>query len=103
MARPFYVYLKLKMSGPYGPITMEGSRSRATECNQQHIKIADSTCAKEDLTTYKEKVDPADTTILKKPTPSSNQLKTQRKLTLSLVILPSGSSSGPGYLINRKA
>src|SRR4051812_9189463 len=28
MARPCYVYLKLKMSGPYGPITMEGSRSR---------------------------------------------------------------------------
>src|SRR3954463_6590822 len=30
VARPCYVYLKLKMSGPYGPITMEGRRSRAT-------------------------------------------------------------------------
>ena len=39
MARPCYVYLKLKMSGPHGPITVEGSRSRATECNQQHVKI----------------------------------------------------------------
>jgi len=72
MARPCYVYLKLKMPGPYGPITVEGSRSRATECDQQHVKIADSTCAKEDLTAYKEKVDPADTTILKKPTPDNN-------------------------------
>src|SRR4051812_28959623 len=72
MARPCYVYLKLKMSGPYGPNTMEGSRSRATECDQQHVKIANSTCAKEDLTTYKEKVGPADSTILKKPTPDNN-------------------------------
>src|ERR1041385_5226429 len=107
MARPCYVYLKLKMSGPYDPITVEGSRSMATECDQQHVKIADSTCAKEDLTTYKEKVDPADTTMLKKSTPdnnpSSNRLKTQRELTLSLVILPSSSSSGAGCLINRKA
>ena len=34
MARPCYVYLKLKMQGPYGPITVDGSRSRATECDQ---------------------------------------------------------------------
>ena len=72
MARPCYVYLKIKMPGPYGPITVEGRRSRATECDQQHVKIADSTCAKEDLTAYKEKVDPTDTTILKKPTPDNN-------------------------------
>ena len=51
---------------------MEGSRSRATECDQQHVKIAESTCAKEDLSAYKEKVDPADSTILKKPTPDNN-------------------------------
>src|SRR3954464_15006124 len=66
------VYLKLKMPSLYGPITMGGSRSRATVCDQQHVKIADSTCAKEDLTAYKEKVDPTDTTILKKPTPDNN-------------------------------
>src|SRR4051812_29326747 len=53
MARPCYVYLKLKMSGPYGPITVEGSRSRATECDQQHVKFSKSTCAKEDLSAYK--------------------------------------------------
>ena len=40
MVRPFYVYLKLKMPGPYGPITVEGSRSRAMECEQQHVKIS---------------------------------------------------------------
>src|SRR4051812_10004934 len=36
MARPCYVYLKLKMSGPYGPIMVDGSRSRALECSEQH-------------------------------------------------------------------
>src|SRR3954470_5824019 len=60
------------MSGPYGQITVEGSRSRATECVQQHVKIAESKCAKEDLTAYREKVDPADSTILKKTTPDNN-------------------------------
>src|SRR4051812_335138 len=34
MARPCYVYLKLKMSGPYGPITVKGSQSRSIECDQ---------------------------------------------------------------------
>src|SRR3954471_1420115 len=36
-------------------------------------------------------------------TPSSNRLKTRRKLTLSPVTLLSNSSLGSGYLINRKA
>src|SRR3954463_6721259 len=72
MARPCYVYLKLKMPGPYGPITMDGSRSRATECDQQHVKFAESACAKEDLAAYIEKVDRTDSTILKKPTPDNN-------------------------------
>ena len=46
MARPCYVYLKLKMSGPYGPIIVDASRPRATECDQQHVKFAESACAK---------------------------------------------------------
>ena len=60
------------MSGPNGPITVNGSCTSATECNEQHVKFADSACAKEDLTAYQEKVDPTDSTILKKPTPDNN-------------------------------
>ena len=74
MARPCYVYLKLKMPGPNGPITVEGSRSWATECEEQHVKYVESACAKEDLTTYKEKVDLANPTILKKPTLDTNPM-----------------------------
>ena len=60
------------MSAPRGPITVEGSRSWATECEEQHVKYAESACAKEDLTAYKEKVDPTDPTILMKPTLDTN-------------------------------
>src|SRR3954468_19678580 len=56
MARPCYVFLKLKMPGPYGPITVDGSRYKASECDEQHIKLAESACAKEDLSAYQEMV-----------------------------------------------
>ena len=42
MARPCYVYLKLKILGPHGPITVDGSRARASECDEQHVKFAES-------------------------------------------------------------
>ena len=57
MARPCYIYLKLKMPGPNGPITVDGSRSMAIECEQQHVTYAESACAKEDLLAYQGKVD----------------------------------------------
>ena len=34
MARPCYVYLKLKMPGPKGPITVDGDRRIAKECEE---------------------------------------------------------------------
>ena len=72
MARPCYVYLKINMPGPFGPITVDGRQYMATECDEQHIKFINSACAKEDLSAYQEKVDPIDSTILKKPTPDNN-------------------------------
>ena len=35
MARPCYMYLKLKMPGPRGVITVTGNRQRAEECLQK--------------------------------------------------------------------
>src|SRR4051812_17400889 len=72
MARPCYVYLNLKILGPYGPITVDGSWSRATECDQQHLKFTELACAKEELSAYQEKVDPTDSTILKNLTLDAN-------------------------------
>ena len=68
MARPCYVYLQLKMPGHKGTITVHGSRKIALECEEGDAAYAESVCATEELKFYKDKVDPADMTSLKKPT-----------------------------------
>ena len=68
MARSCYVYLQLKMSGHKGTITVHGSRKVALECEEGDAAYAESVCAMEELKFYKDNVDPADMTSLKKPT-----------------------------------
>ena len=41
MARPCYVYLKMKTPGPRGVITVFGNHQRAQDCLQDGAKIAD--------------------------------------------------------------
>ncbi|KAI4980086.1 hypothetical protein ZWY2020_016839 [Hordeum vulgare] len=71
MARPCYVYLKLKMSGPKGVITVTGNRQRAEECLQQGSRIADQQMAILELDEYKKTADPADLMRSKKPASES--------------------------------
>ena len=68
MARPCYVYPQLKMLGYKGTITVHGSRKISLECEEGDAAYAESVCAMEELKFYKEQVDPADMTPLKKPT-----------------------------------
>ena len=68
MARPCYIYLQLKMPGHKGTITVHGSRKIALDCEESDAAYAESVCATEELKFYKENVDPADMTPLKKPT-----------------------------------
>ena len=68
MARPCYVYLQLKMPGHKGTIRVHGSRKIALECEEGDAAYAESVCAIEELKFYKDNVDPADMTSLKKPT-----------------------------------
>ena len=68
MARPCYVYLQLKMPGHKGPITVHGSRKVALECEEGDAAYAESVYAIEELKYYKDNVDLADMTSLKKPT-----------------------------------
>ena len=68
MARPCYVYLQLKMPGHKGTITVHGSRKIALECEEGDAAYAESVCATEELKFYKDNVDPANMTSLKKPT-----------------------------------
>jgi hypothetical protein len=71
MARPCYVYLKLKMPGPKGVITVTGNRQRAEECLQQGSKIADQQMAVVELEEYKKTADPAELLRAKKPATES--------------------------------
>lgn len=68
MARPCYVYLQLKMLGHKRAITVHGSWKIALECEEGDAAYAESVCAIEELKFYKDNVDPADMTSLKKPT-----------------------------------
>lgn len=68
MVQHCFVYLQLKMAGYKGTITMHGSRKIALECEEGDAAYAKSICAIEELKFYKDNVDPADMTSLKKPT-----------------------------------
>lgn len=68
MARPCYVYLKLKMPSPKGPITVDGERRIARECEEGDAAYAEVACAAEELKYHQANVDPADMSPLKKPT-----------------------------------
>ena len=67
MARPCYVYLKLKMPGPAGVITVNGSKQMALECELGDAAMAETACAQEEFKFYKANVDPEDNSVLKKP------------------------------------
>ena len=56
------------MSGYKGTITVHGSRKIALDCEEGEAAYAESVCATEELKFYKDNVDPADMTPLKKPT-----------------------------------
>ena len=67
MARPCYVYLKLKMPGPKGVITVTGNRQKAEECFQKGSKIADAQMAVVEFQEYQKNADPSDLLRAKKP------------------------------------
>ena len=74
MARPCYVYLKLKIPGPKGPITVDGDRRIARECEEGDAAYAKTACATEELKFHQSHVDPADMTPLQRPTINSEPL-----------------------------
>ena len=71
MARPCYVYLKLKIPSPKGVITITGNRKKAEECFQKGSKIADAQMAVVELQEYQKTADPSDLLRAKKPATES--------------------------------
>ncbi|KAI4972761.1 hypothetical protein ZWY2020_003686 [Hordeum vulgare] len=53
MARPCYIYLKMKMPGPKAVITITGNRQRVEEYLQQGSRIADQELAMAELDEYR--------------------------------------------------
>jgi hypothetical protein len=49
MVIPSYAYLKLKIPGPAGVITMEAKTQRALNCEQDNIELAAATVATAEL------------------------------------------------------
>ena len=66
MARPCYVYLQLKMPRYKGTIIVHRSQKIALGCEEGDAAYAESVSAIEELKFYKDNVDPADMTPLKK-------------------------------------
>ena len=56
------------MPGHKGTITVHGDRKIALDCEEGDAAYAEYVCATEELKFYKDNVDPADMTSLKKPT-----------------------------------
>ena len=71
MARPCYVYLKLKMPGPKGVITITGNRKKVEECFQKGSKIADAHMVVEKWQEHQRNADPSDFLRAKKPATES--------------------------------
>ena len=56
------------MPGPKGPITVDGDRRIAKECEEGDAAYAEVACTAEELKYHRSNVDPANMSPLKKPT-----------------------------------
>ena len=96
MARPCYVYLKLKMPGPKGVIIISGNRKKAEECFQKGSKIADAQMAVVELQEYQKNANPSDLLRAKKPaTDSAFQSSGETK---SIHIHPTDPNAAPTHI-----
>ena len=96
MARPCYVYLKLKMPGPRGVITVTGNRQKAEECFQKGSNIADAQMAVVELQEYQKNANPSDLLRAKKPaTDSAFQSSGETKL---IHIHPTDPNAAPTHI-----
>ena len=87
------------MPGHKGTITVHGSRKIALECEEGDAAYAESVCATEEFKFYKENVEPADMTPLKKPTTEHEPLLKFKSVgDTKLVDFAPGDSSKQFYI-----
>ena len=68
MAVPHYIYLKLKMPGPRGTITVSGNFKHADDCDKDFTRISESFGMEEELEKLKESTNKEELPLRKKPT-----------------------------------
>ena len=96
IARRCYVYLKMKMPGPRGVITVFGNPQRAEDCLQDGAKIADEQMAAVEFQEYQKLADPSDLLRAKKPaTVSTFQLSGETK---PIHIHPTDPNAAPTHI-----
>ena len=96
MARPCYVYLKLKMPGPKGVITVSGKWQRAEDCLQNGSKIADESMAAVEFQEYHKIADPSD--LLRAKRPASESAFQSAGETKPVHIHPEDPSAAPTHI-----
>ena len=96
MARPCYVYLKLKMPGPKGVITVTGDRKKAEECFQKGSKIADSRVTAVEFEEYKQNADPSD--LLRSKNPATESAFQSAGETKPVHIHPADPDAAPTHI-----
>ena len=67
MARPCYIYSKLKIPGPNGVITVNGDFKKAKECEAGNAILAEAVISKEEFEQYKKEVNTNEMPDGKKP------------------------------------
>ena len=67
MARPCYIYSKLKMPGPKGIITISGDFKKSKECEAGNAVCAEAELSKEELEELKKEVNPNEMPATEKP------------------------------------
>jgi len=68
MARPCYVYLKLKIPVPKGVITVTSNRQRVDDCLDNNLKITNEQMEVVEFQECQKTVDPSDLLCAKRPT-----------------------------------
>ena len=67
MARPCYIYSKLKMTGPNGIITIKGDFKKANECEVANAAHAEEEIARKELEDLKKTMGPNEMPATEKP------------------------------------
>ena len=92
MAIPNYAYMKMKIPGPRGIITVHGDLDKSIECEQGNAVYAENAVSVEELEKLKLEVDPADMTSVKRPTLETGLTFQSAQDTKRIYLVPGSSA-----------